>query len=233
MDTKLKNSFTFNKLRQLGTSSLAKPIDQPKTDLFGLTRKQNHSSQSSKIASNSTSRATRAFSLRYRGSATTTLGRIDPATGRVINGTVRSSRTGTIGEVANPRVAGGIRETNPFSLSISSSPSEVAGLREGAFTMNSALPFNFRGGFLVQYWNLRYNGTQLSGQLTNPGNQFALAPNLINTRGTIAPDQITMNRGTTITGRITTNQIQVRIQGTGVTLLSGQYASVVDAVLTR
>lgn len=233
MNTKLKILPPSEKFNQLGTSSLNSSVDRQKENLVGLLRKQSRSSLPLRTSSGPTRQTTRAFSFRYRGSATTTLGQIDPSTGRVINSTVRSSRTGATAEVANPRVAGGVRESNPFSLSLSSSSAEVTGLKEGAFTMNSALPFNFRDGFLLQYWNLRYSGNQLSGQLTNTGTQFALATNLVNVRGAIAPDQITMNRGTTITGRITTNSIQVKIQGTGVTLLSGQYAFVIDAVLSR
>lgn len=232
MNSKFKSSVAPETVRRLKTSSLNSLFDLQNISTSRFARTQNRSSRTLQNSPTSRQRVANAFRLIYRGNATTTLAQIDPSTGRII-GSVRSSQTATTAEITDPRVAGGIRETNPFSLSISSSPAEVRGLKEGAFTMNSALPFDFQGGFLVQYWNLRYDGTQLSGQLTNTGSQFALATNLINASGTIAPDQINMNRGTTITGRITTNQIQVRIQGTGVTLLSGQYAFVIDAVLSR
>lgn len=230
MASSLNNSSLLQQSRPLRTSSLSNPIARQTTDRWESW--QSRSSRLSKASSGSRLTLGRA-SLRYRGRATTTLGQIDLATGRVINGTARSSRTRATAEIANPRSAGGVRESNRFSLSISSSSSEVAGLKEGAFTMISAVPFNFQGGFLVQYWNLQYRGDRLSGRLTNTGAQFALAVNSVNVREPLAPSQLTMNRGTTITGRVTSTSIRVRIQGTGVSLFSQQYAFVIDAVLSR
>jgi hypothetical protein len=230
MNSTLKN-LPSSELSRRVKSPMLNSTDRQTVNLAEGLQKLRRNSQTLR-ASSSSAQTTRAFSFRYRGNATTTIGQLDPS-GRVISGTVRSSQTGVTGEVTDPRSAGGFRETNPFSLNIASSSAETVGLKEGAFTLNSALPFNFRGGFLLQYWNLQYSGDRISGRLNDTGTQYSLATNLVNVREPLAPSQLTMNRGTTFTGRVTQKSIQVRIQGTGVSLFSRQYAFVIDAVLAR
>lgn len=176
----------------------------------------------------------------YEGIATTTIGQIDPFTNQVFN--IRSVQTSVKAVIRKPRSAGGVTETNPFSLTFASSSAESSSGKEGAFSMFSALPFNFRGGFLVQYWNLQFQGQQFTGQLVNTGEQFSLATNLMNINESVpayppgyitSPSQLLMGNQTTIAGRRTASQFQVRLQGSGTGLLGGSYVFVVEAILAR
>lgn len=152
----------------------------------------------------------------YQGVGVTSIGMIDPLSGQLTS--AQTFQTSIVAEVAAPRSAGGITESNPFSLSINSSPAEIAANVEGAISVNSALPFSFRGGFLLQYWNLQYSGNQLTGTLVNRDSGTALTTNLFNSTmnlglGLTTPFPYAMDVGTTIEGTLTSNELRVRIQG--------------------
>lgn len=152
----------------------------------------------------------------YRGFANVRISNVDPLSRQVTG--VRSFQTTIVSEVAARRQAGGITETNPFSLFIGSSPSEIAANREGAFTVYSALPFNFRGGFLLQYWRFQYSGNRINGTLINRDSGAALTTNLFNSNrslglGLTIPFPYAMDVGTTIQGTLTPAELRVRIQG--------------------
>lgn len=152
----------------------------------------------------------------YRGVGTTTIGTIDPLSGQLTS--VNSFQTSIIAEVSAPKTAAGIVETNPFSLLISSSPAEIAANVEGAFSVYSAIPFDFRGGFLLQYWNLEYSGSQITATLINRDSGTALTTNLFNSTMSFGSGfgitfPYSMDIGTTIQGTLTSSELRVRIQG--------------------
>jgi hypothetical protein len=171
----------------------------------------------------------------FRGTATTLLGAINPLTGEVTN--VISRNTTSVASISKRKKAGGVTERNPFNFSISSSPNEVSGLVEGSFSTFSALPFDFRGGFLVQYWSFKYNGQRIKGELERTNSDLSLATNTINANenfaGIVTPSLYTMNAGTTIRRRITRQTVQVRIQGVATGLVSSSYAFVIDVSAKR
>ena len=152
----------------------------------------------------------------YRGSGITNIGTIDPLSGQLTS--ARSFQTSIVSEVTAPRSAGGVVETNPFSLSVGSSVAEIAANVEGAISVISALPFNFRGGFLLQYWSLQYSGNQISGTLINRDSGTALTINLFNSTmnfglGLGIPFPYAMDTGTTLQGTLTPTELRIRIQG--------------------
>lgn len=171
----------------------------------------------------------------FRGTAITTLGSLNPFTGGITN--VASYRTAAIASIGHKNSAGGITERNPFTLSISSSSSEVSSLKTGSFSTFSAIPFNFRGGFLAQYWTFRYSGKRINGQLTDTNAALSLAANAINApenfAGVVIPSQFTINAGSTIAGQITRKRLRVRLQGVATGLVSSSYAFVIDIVAQR
>lgn len=169
----------------------------------------------------------------YRGTGTTTIGILNPFSGQFSS--VNSFQTNIIAEVTAPRTAGGIVESNPFSLFVGSSPAEIAANAQGAISVNSAIPFNLRDGFLLQYWNLQYSGNQLSGTLVNPDSGTALTTNLFNSTqdlgvGLSIPFPYQMAVGTTLQGTLTPTELRLRIQGAD----TGQTrAFVTDLVVQR
>ncbi|WP_416669285.1 PPC domain-containing protein [Egbenema bharatensis] len=152
----------------------------------------------------------------YRGVGVTTIGKIDPLSGQLYS--TNSFQTTIIANVSQPATAGGITESNPFNLFVGSSPSEIAQNVEGAISIHSAIPFTFRGGFLVQYWQLQYQGNQISGTLTNPNTAIAAATNLFNSTkdlglGLTIPFPYAMDAGTTLQGTLSANELRIQIQG--------------------
>jgi hypothetical protein len=152
----------------------------------------------------------------YRGVGITTIGKIDPLSGQLYS--TNSFQTSIIADVGQPAAASGIAESNPFNFFVSSSPTEIAQNVEGAISIHSAIPFTFRGGFLVQYWQLQYQGNQISGTLTNPNTTIAAATNLFNSTrdlglGLTIPFPYVMDTSTTLQGTLTANELRIRIQG--------------------
>jgi hypothetical protein len=150
---------------------------------------------------------------KYRGVGNTTIGTYDPLSGQLIG--ANSFKTNIAGTIASPKSAGGLIEDNPFNLSISSPAAAIT--QSGEFSMFSALPFNFQGGYLLQYWKLQYEGNQIIGKLVNTGVAESLAINSFNATQNFGsfstPFPYTMGTDTILQGTITSNEIRVRIQG--------------------
>jgi len=149
----------------------------------------------------------------YRGMGNTTIGTYNPLSGQLIS--ADSFQTNIAGAIDSPKSTGGLTEDNPFSLSISSPASAIT--QSGEFSIFSALPFDFRGGYLLQYWKLQYEGNQIFGKLVNTGVAEALAINSFNATQNFGsfstPFPYTMGTDTLLQGTITSNEIRVRIQG--------------------
>lgn len=167
----------------------------------------------------------------FRGSASIRIGYINPLT-RQLEGYTHH-RTGVVASIGQPKVAAGIRERNPFSLSIGSTPGEIAANKQGAFTTYSAIPYNFRGGYLAEYWRVRITGNRVAANLSDPHTAEALAANQItalqNIAGIVIPWPYVMRQGTTLRGTITRSRIQVTIRG----LDSGLTRSFVITITAR
>jgi hypothetical protein len=152
----------------------------------------------------------------YRGRSRIRIGFRNVLTGRIER--VSNHQTGAVVQIGRPKAAAGIRERNPFNFSIGSSPSEIAANRLGAFSTFSAIPYNFRGGYLAQYWSFRQNGRRITGRLSNTHQAEALAVNSITSLrdiglGIVTPWPYTMRQNTRITGTITRSRIRVQIRG--------------------
>lgn len=168
----------------------------------------------------------------YRGTAVTTIGKIDPLSRQFTS--VNTFQTSAVGEVTAPKSAGGVTESNPFSLSLGASPAEIAANVEGAVSIFSAIPFDFRGGFLLQYWSIQYSSNQINATLINRDSGTALTTNLFNSTmslgfGLTTPFPYAMDVGTTLTGTLTPSEIRVRIQG----LDSGQTRAFVSDIVAQ
>ena len=152
----------------------------------------------------------------YRGKARTRIAFRNVLTGRIEG--VSNHQTGVVAQLGSPKSAARIRERNPFNFSIGSTPSEIAANRLGAFSTFSAIPYNFRGGYLAQYWSFRLNGKRMTGRLSDTHQAEALAVNSITSLrdiglGIVTPWPYTMRQNTRITGTVTRSRIKVRIRG--------------------
>lgn len=154
----------------------------------------------------------------YRGSGVTTNEVFDLRSGRS-TGEKNSYPTNIIARVAAPSAAGGIVETNPFSLSVSSPYFDLLLSRTGSIALYSAS----RGtqGVLKQSWSLQYNGNQINGTLTNPGTVFnPAAPNYFVATGSSrtilvgTPLNFPMQANTTLQGTLTPTELRLQIQST-------------------
>lgn len=168
----------------------------------------------------------------YRGIGSTTIGTIDPLSGQLTS--ANTFQTTIVTEVSLPKAAAGIVESNPFNLSVNSSPAEIMANTEGAISVFSAIPFNFQGGFLLQYWNLQYSGNQISGTLINRDSGAALTANLFNSTmnlgfGFTVPFPYAMDTGTTLQGTLTPTEMRIKIQG----LDSGRTRAFISDILVQ
>ena len=114
----------------------------------------------------------------YQGETVIALQVLDPLSGQVVSQERFQHPIQVV--VADPVAAGGLREGNPFNLSINplGMPTE-----EGQFSIFSAIPFHDprdEVNFLIEYWRLQHDGARLSGELVNSHTADALAVNLLN-----------------------------------------------------
>lgn len=151
----------------------------------------------------------------FRGRARVRIAQRNVLTGRITR--VTNHRTNVIARLSRPKQAAGIRERNPFSFSIGSTPAEIRANRIGSFNTFSAIPFNFRGGYLAQYWRFRMRGNRIIGNLSNTHQAEALVTNLFthtrNIAGFVTPWPYAFRRRSSIRGVITRNRIRVTISG--------------------
>lgn len=189
---------------------------------------------STDILSDSTSVSSRnVFSFIYQGIANIVYGVIDPITNTITN--IFRKTVQTFAAIREPASTAGTVENNLFNLVIQSATQN----QEGDFSFFSALPFD---GFLAQYWQFQYDGNTgfIQGELTNPNTSIALATNGLTVNETLPgmpyigfPSYVAMQAGSTISGFITNNQIQVQITGFAPGLVSSGYIFEITTDLQR
>ena len=115
------------------------------------------------------------------------------------------------------------REDNPINLQLGQTT--VAGTTApGSISIASAVRFRFTSinSLILPYWALAINGTAISGQLTQDHREEAAAINLLAAHVELAPcfpqhgtfvNQLAIAEGATLTGTITEQTVQLRIQG--------------------
>jgi hypothetical protein len=152
----------------------------------------------------------------YQGTSVTTTGLIDPVSRQFTDGP-KSFQTNITARVKAPIAAGGVVESNPFNLSITSSVSDLSRATLGAIASYSALPNT--QNILGQAWKLQYSGNQISGTLTTANNISSIpsAPNyffadsyVFGVRSFFSSE---MNAGTTLQGTLTSNELRLQLQG--------------------
>ncbi|WP_152421351.1 twin-arginine translocation signal domain-containing protein [Natronococcus amylolyticus] len=116
-----------------------------------------------------------------------------------------------------PKSAGGVTENNPFSFYLFSADPGA----EGALDLWSSYPaVDSADGreILFQYWELRTDGNELQGELTNSHTAEAAALNLINTETEIAPGislpmPAAIVEGTALRGVFQDGSLSITVQG--------------------
>lgn len=203
-------TFSINQMNALLPSST---LETPTTalDMTALSLQGRSSAAAPTI-----SRQIRRLFGTYRGRAQIRIAFRNVLTGRIEG--VTNHQTGVVAQLGQPQAIAGIREQNPFNFSISSTPSEIAANRLGSFTTSSAIPWNFRGGYLAQYWSFRLNGQRIQGRLSNTHQAEALAYNSVTSLrdlgfGVTTPWPYIMRQDTRITGSVTRSRIKVQIRG--------------------
>lgn len=119
-----------------------------------------------------------------------------------------------------PPAAG--NENNPINLVVGQTTVGDS-LAPGSVFLASALRFGATSpGVILQYWNLTLNGAALSGRLVEDNREAAAAANLLSAwkefgcfpgAGFILANQYDISEGTTLTGTLTRNAVQLRIVG--------------------
>lgn len=171
-------------------------------------------------------RATQGTRAVFAGVAATAIETLDPLSGQSLG--VQQFQLPTSVIFDSPRSAGGITESNPFSLVVA--PADPAAA--GAIEVWSSLPANVPADptvpdlipgddVLFQYWSLQtdQSGTQFQGQLVNTHIAEAVALNLVNAPTQIAPGippipfPKPMIEGTTLQGTTDGQTVQMAVQG--------------------
>lgn len=110
---------------------------------------------------------------------------------------------------------GSIVEDNPFNLQISTNTMGS----EGTFGLSSAiLNVSLSGGsVLLEYWDLKISGARLEGTLTDTHTAEAAAANHFyaweNMAGFKTTYLFVMDKGTTLSGTISNEQVDIEIKG--------------------
>jgi hypothetical protein len=123
----------------------------------------------------------------------------------------------TIVFIKPPISAGGITESNPFSLQIN--PDRTGGGdEEGHVDISSSLIMTVSTGYLLlQYWNYTLAGEQVTGTLVDNHAAEASAANMIWAWDDIAGIFMTMSfsmaDGATMNGTVTANAVSLNITG--------------------
>lgn len=151
----------------------------------------------------------------YQGVAQTTV-----QVGDGINTTDHSYTQEVVVVFGPPRGgADGLAETNPFNLFVSPADPNTTG-QPGVWELHSAMVFD---NVLFQFWELnRDEAWTITGQLTEPHNQEAIAVNLINLETPLIPGrpQLGVNTlskamgvGTELRGAVTQESTTIEIAG--------------------
>lgn len=110
-------------------------------------------------------------------------------------------------------------ENNPINLVVGETTPQ-ANIDVGSVFVASAFRYGATSpGVILQYWNLTLNGATLSGTLVSDHREEAAAANLLSAWKELGcgfgwyPNQYEMSEGTTLTGTLTRNSVQLRITG--------------------
>jgi hypothetical protein len=163
----------------------------------------------------------------FSGTLTTTVRYRSVCSGQVIaDQTSRIPSRITISPALAPNPAdlpADVPERNPFNLILGQTT--VAGTTAaGSLSAVSAARFRFSSvrSLILQYWNLAFDGTNLSGTLVQDHREEGAAFNLLAAWRELAPcqpqlgsyvDQLAVAEGATLTGTVTPQQVQLRISG--------------------
>lgn len=114
------------------------------------------------------------------------------------------------------------REQNPIHLNVGQTTVN-GNLERGSISLASALRFGGTSpGLILQYWNLQYDGQNLTGTLAQDHREEAAAINLLSSPTELVPCQsqfgfipnmLAIAEGATIEGTLTGNAAQLRIRG--------------------
>ena len=155
----------------------------------------------------------------YRGTASSVIE--DETFSGQITGT-RQFQTPVRIDIAPPAATGGLVEGNPFRLVITTDP-QTRLPQEGQLSLKSSVlvPVN-PSPVLLQFFEMAFNGTTLTGLLTDTHQaESAASANAVFSNSEIAPNlslgvpsECPMRLGTVLQGTLDGNQVTVRVEGT-------------------
>lgn len=135
------------------------------------------------------------WGTRYSGTAQVTVDVYDYCSAdgsRQLADTKTYSMSTTL-DLGRPRTGGGETETNPFSLLLAvGQPSEAGAVSFWSSAVSTGSSQDLAGNprdpnLLLTYWELEWDDGDLSGRLTDPHTEQAVALNLLNWPGLIVP----------------------------------------------
>jgi len=155
----------------------------------------------------------------YAGNATTVIHYYDydPYTGQDYFVEEKQFSFNVLVFAKKPLQTGNTVESNPFYLQINPNRTSSTSA-EGDIDIISSMIFAVSTGYgLLQYWDLAYNGNQISGMLTDNHTAEAAAGNLIWAMDDIAGLKMLMPfpmaNGTQLSGTLTATNISITISG--------------------